>query len=94
MSENKNPPTHEEVLAAMRESASLTSDGAKIGGTIDMPALEAHARKLDDLNSRFPETREFLEARGLTNVSQLDAEGKAALEAHLKKVLADALAKK
>ncbi len=42
---------------------------------------------LQDLNSEYPETRKFLEARGLTNVSQLDDAGEAELMAHLKSEL-------
>lgn len=43
---------------------------------------------LDDLNSAFPETKRFLEARGLTKVSQLDEAGRQALTEHLQAVLA------
>jgi len=43
---------------------------------------------LDDLNSAFPETRNFLQARGLTKVSQLDEAGRKALTEHLRAVLA------
>ncbi len=43
---------------------------------------------LDDLNSSFPETKKFLEARGLTKVSQLDEAGRKALTEHLQAVLA------
>jgi len=43
---------------------------------------------LDDLNSAFPETRKFLEARGLARVSQLDESGRQELTAHLQALLA------
>ncbi len=42
---------------------------------------------MQDLNSDFPATREFLKARGLTNVGQLDAAGRADLQRHLLDVL-------
>jgi len=42
---------------------------------------------LEDLNSAFPATQDFLRARGLTNVRQLDKEGNAALRAHLEGIL-------
>jgi hypothetical protein len=44
---------------------------------------------LEDLNSSYPATQEFLQARGLTNVRQLDAAGRAELVKHLEKTLAD-----
>lgn len=44
-------------------------------------------QSLDEANSAFPETKAFLETRGLTRVSQLDDEGKAELVAHLRGVL-------
>lgn len=42
---------------------------------------------LEDLNSMFPATKEFLTARGLTNVRQLDKRGREELVAHLQNVL-------
>jgi len=42
---------------------------------------------LEDLNSMFPATKEFLTARGLTNVRQLDKTGREELVAHLQNVL-------
>lgn len=42
---------------------------------------------LEDLNSAFPATREFLEARGLTNVRELDKRGLAELRTHLEGIL-------
>lgn len=38
---------------------------------------------LENLNSAYPETKRFLEARGLTNVRQLDKQGLDELKAHL-----------
>lgn len=43
--------------------------------------------ELDTLNSTYPETKKFLEARGLTRVSQLDAQGKQELSEHLSNIL-------
>lgn len=93
MSEKNGPPTPEEALEAMRASAELTGEAVRDGGLIDLPALEAQAARLDEINSRFPATREFLRSRGVAKVSQLDAEGRAALKTHLEKTLAEALAK-
>ncbi len=50
--------------------------------------LRTAANTLDELNSSFPETRRFLEARGVTRVSQLDDAGKLALVQHLRAALA------
>ncbi len=46
------------------------------------------SQSLDDVNSSFPETQMFLQARGLTKVSQLDEAGRKALSEHLLAVLA------
>ncbi|MEY4744606.1 MAG: hypothetical protein RL272_551 [Candidatus Parcubacteria bacterium] len=43
--------------------------------------------RLEDLNSMFPATKEFLAARGLTNVRQLDKTGLEELKAHLERTL-------
>ena len=50
--------------------------------------LAALNEKLDILNSSFPATQDFLRARGLTRVSQLDASGREQLERYLLSVLA------
>lgn len=50
-------------------------------------ALESLRDRLGDVNSGFPATREFLAARGLTHVDQLDADGRNALTAHLERLL-------
>ncbi len=50
--------------------------------------LRTAADTLDTLNSSYPETRKFLEARGLTKVSQLDAAGRLELVQHLRAALA------
>jgi hypothetical protein len=50
-------------------------------------ALQKQLYDLKDLNSRFSETQEFLRARGLTHVGQLDVGGTEELFAHLHKVL-------
>ncbi len=42
---------------------------------------------LQDLNSKYPATQEFLKQRGLTNVRQLDAQGREDLLTHLRDVL-------
>lgn len=42
---------------------------------------------LEDLNSSFPETKKFLEARGLSHVRQLSDKGKEELARHLSDVL-------
>ena len=50
-------------------------------------------KKLKDINSKFPETKKFLAARGLKHVSELDAQGQKDLVAHLTAVR-DALLEK
>ena len=40
-------------------------------------------KKLQDINSEFPETKKFLAGRGLSHVSELDAQGQKDLVAHL-----------
>lgn len=57
----------------------------------DLAAVGSKAREtlsqLEDLNSAFPATKEFLVARGLTNVRQLDAQGMRELKEHLERTL-------
>ncbi len=57
----------------------------------ELAEIGAKAREtltqLEDLNSAFPATREFLEARGLTNVRQLDKAGMQELKEHLERTL-------
>lgn len=48
--------------------------------------LEDALERLQRLNSSFPATREFLEARGLDSVAQLDRQGVNELREHLQKV--------
>jgi hypothetical protein len=52
-----------------------------------LPAASESAKQslriLDEVNSNFPATRDFLAARGLTLVSQLDEKGREELQAHL-----------
>lgn len=43
--------------------------------------------KLQNLNSEFPATREFLEARRLHNVSQLDARGRKEIVEYLENII-------
>jgi len=43
---------------------------------------------LEDLNSAYPTTQEFLRQRGLTNVRELDAQGREDLKRHLEGTLA------
>lgn len=53
--------------------------------------IETQARRtlasLEDANSAFPATQEFLRARGLTNVRELDKQGLAELREHLERTL-------
>ena len=49
--------------------------------------LRQHGSVLDDLNSAFPATKEFLTARGLTRVSQLDEAGREELRQYLETLL-------
>lgn len=44
---------------------------------------------LNDANSSFPATKSFLDARGLSNVSQLDKQGLSDLTDHLKNILSE-----
>lgn len=46
---------------------------------------------IDELNSSFPYTKEFLAARGVTRVSQLDEQGKFDLQEHLRITLRNLL---
>lgn len=46
--------------------------------------LEKLLVELKDLNSSFPATREFLQARGLSHVNELDRQGTEELIAYLK----------
>lgn len=48
--------------------------------------LEKLLDELKDLNSSYPATQEFLQARGLTHVNELDKQGTQELIAHLKKI--------
>ncbi|MFA6603336.1 MAG: hypothetical protein WCT10_00675 [Patescibacteria group bacterium] len=50
--------------------------------------LQVIKRDLENANSGFAETQVFLNARGLTNVSQLDRQGLEDLRRHLESVLA------
>lgn len=45
--------------------------------------LEATARRLANMNSSFPATREFLAAKGIENVDELDETGTKELYDHL-----------
>ena len=49
--------------------------------------LSIHLSNLQDANSAFPETKKFLQARGLRNVSQLDVLGQKDLRTHLECIL-------
>ena len=60
-------------------------------GNIELTTLRVEQERLlaglTDTNSSFPATQEFLRARGLTHVSQLDKQGVRELTAHLKGIL-------
>lgn len=66
---------------------------AALSGLSDqqLAEVDASARKtlaaLEDANSAFPATQEFLQARGLTNIRQLDKQGMQELKAHLEGIL-------
>jgi len=49
--------------------------------------LQNYSKNLQDINSTFPATKEFLLSRGLTNVSELDEQGMKDLQNHLLEVL-------
>lgn len=51
--------------------------------------LEQDLEDREDFNSAFSATKEFLQARGLTNVRELDVIGNRELVAHLKKIVDD-----
>lgn len=81
----------EETLEPLRSIA----DDLAAGAMTKEQALQAHIAKvrehlaaLEDLNSAFPATQEFLRGRGLTNVRELDANGRTALAAFLASRLA------
>jgi len=49
--------------------------------------LRQYGSVLDEINSAFPATKDFLAARGLTRVSQLDESGREELSQHLETLL-------
>ena len=49
----------------------------------DWDGVAEESRRLGDLNSSFPETRRFLQERGLSHVRELDAAGMRELKAVL-----------
>ena len=49
--------------------------------------LEHQLHALEDLNSNYPATREFLKARGLTNVREFDVAGREELRQYLERTL-------
>ena len=51
-------------------------------------------RSLENANSQFPATRNFLRSRGLEHVSELDAKGIEDLRRHLMQTLADLTSQK
>ena len=73
-----------------RQKAALA---AALSGLSDeqLAKVDASARKtlaaLEDANSAFPATQEFLQARGLTNVRELDKQGLQELREHLEGLL-------
>lgn len=66
---------------------------AALSGLSDerLAEIDASARRtltaLEDANSAFPATQEFLQARGLTNVRELDPQGLKELREHLERTL-------
>lgn len=56
--------------------------------------LQKCSKDLGDLNSAFPATKTFLEARGLRSVNELDKNGLRELRKHLEDTLKLELAKK
>jgi hypothetical protein len=74
------------------EQKKLDAELRKLGQTVQRLSAEGErlreaGRILDELNSSFPDTKEFLEARGLTKVSQLDEQGREELTDYLTKKL-------
>ena len=73
-----------------RQKAALT---AALSGLSEqeLAEVDASARRtlasLEDANSAFPATQEFLQARGLTNVRELDKQGMQELREHLERTL-------
>lgn len=53
-----------------------------------LPALENLKGNLEDLNSAFPATQEFLKLKGVSNVRELNREGRRELTAYLEAELA------
>lgn len=49
--------------------------------------LEEVKKKTEDLNSLFPETKKFLEERGMTHIRELNKQGLKELREHLEKRL-------
>ncbi len=84
------PDQNDDDIKKLGECLSKLKDGLEAleGGLqeIEQRSLQA-LRDLQNLNSSFPETQSFLETKGLTNVSELDAQGLSELEHHLCSVL-------
>ncbi len=73
--------TREEVKNALDSMLELVDTG--------MLASQRRVDCLKDILSKYPATRDFLRARGLEHVSELDTEGMKGLNAHLKQVFAE-----
>jgi hypothetical protein len=69
---------------ALREDLSKMSDEEL---EIFDRSSRALLRDLEDTTSSYPATQEFLKSRGLTNVRQLDEQGRVGLTQHLFDVL-------
>jgi len=74
-----------------KERAALAAELARLtpeGLNLLHGKFQEVKRSLEDANTVFPETRDFLNARGLTHVSQLDRQGLEDLRRHLESALA------
>jgi hypothetical protein len=73
-----------------KDKAALTASLAALPQD-KLDEFEAQARRtlesLEDANSAFPATQEFLRARGLTHMRELDAQGRKELREHLERTL-------
>lgn len=71
--------TQEDAERAMRNVLDAMAGGVS--------ALRQRAECLQDINSKYPATRDFLRTKGLEHISELDEEGTKELTTHLESVL-------
>lgn len=76
-----------EALKNMNETVSRIVEQRKALSSVQS-SLDTILGNLQDMNSLFPQTRKFLESKGLVSVRQLDRQGMDELHEYLQNVLA------